>query len=110
MFDFLFVNHFDVLRNAAAIGFVAWLTWLVARHGVTWVWTKVQSAWSSAQGDVSGLVARVEALEAKVGTATIVTAPTGHTGHTGPTGAPAPTGHTGPTGPAGAPAPVVKTA
>lgn len=67
MFDFLFVNHFDAFRNAAAIGFVAWLTWLVARHGVAWVWTKAASAWYSLVGDFSGLAARVTALETDVG-------------------------------------------
>ena len=67
MFDFLFVKHFETLRDFAAVGFVAWLTWLVARHGVTWVWTKAQSAWSSLVGDFSGLSARITALEADVG-------------------------------------------
>ena len=67
MFDFLFVKHFETLRDFAAVGFVAWLTWLVARHGVTWVWTKAQSAWSSLVGDFSGLSARITALETDVG-------------------------------------------
>ena len=66
MFDFLFVKHFETLRDFAAVGFVAWLTWLVARHGAAWVWTKAQSAWSSLTGDVTGLVSRVEALEGDV--------------------------------------------
>lgn len=98
MFDFV-TAHGDTLRDLAALGFVLWLTWLVARHGVTWVWGKASSIWSSIKADTSGLVTRIEALETDVAglhTATAVpaTAPkvqaklaTGHTGASGPTGA-----------------------
>lgn len=65
MFDFV-TAHGDTLRDLAALGFVLWLTWLVARHGVTWVWGKASSIWSSIKADTSGLVTRVESLEANV--------------------------------------------
>lgn len=92
-------SHYDALRDGLAVVAVVWLTWLVARHGVTWVWSKASSIWSSIKADTSGLVARVEALETDVAglhtaTGTPATAPkvkaktaTGTTGVSGPTGA-----------------------
>lgn len=63
MWNFL-LDHKDGLRDALAVIAVVWLTWLIARHGTVWVWTKAQSAWGSLRSDTTGLVARVEALEA----------------------------------------------
>ena len=116
MFDFLFVKHFETLRDFAAVGFVAWLTWLVARHGVTWVWTKAQSAWSLLVGDFSGLSARITALETDVGAIkTVVPVPAVPVKAVAPVPAPkaAPVAPVAPVAPALAvttPAPAVKTA
>lgn len=94
MFEFV-KEHYDGLRDGLAVVAVVWLTWLVARHGVTWVWTKASSIWSSIKADTTGLVTRVEALEGDVAglhkaTGTPATAPkvvakvgTGPTGATG---------------------------
>lgn len=65
MWNFL-TTHFDAIRDGAAVVGVVYLTWMVARHGVAWVWTKVQSAYLSAKSDVSGVGGRLEALEANV--------------------------------------------
>lgn len=65
MFKFVTENS-EHLRDAAAVGFVVWLTWLVARHGSVWVWTKATSAWSSLVGDFSGVSTRLSTLEADV--------------------------------------------
>ena len=56
----------DRVRDVLALGAVVYLTWLVARHGVAWVWSKVQSIYSTAKVDIVALEARVTALEKTV--------------------------------------------
>lgn len=65
MFKFVTENS-EHLRDALAVGAVVWLTWLVARHGSVWVWTKATSAWSSLTGDFAGVSTRLSTLEADV--------------------------------------------
>lgn len=58
-----------LLKGLAVVGLV-YLTWMVARHGVTWVWTKVSSAASTVKGWVgvadADVVALYNSLETRV--------------------------------------------
>lgn len=112
MWDFV-KEHGELLRDLAALGFVIYIAVMVARHGFPWVWAKAVSIEQSVAGATSGLVSRVEALEANVaalhaGTGVVPVAPipakakallpsgwhqtvnlgpSGQTGISGPTGA-----------------------
>jgi hypothetical protein len=62
-------NNPTALKGFAVVGLV-YLTWMVARHGVAWVWTKVSSAASTVKGWVgvadADVVALYNSLETRV--------------------------------------------
>jgi hypothetical protein len=41
----------------AGVGGLMYLTWMVARHGVPWVWAKVKSIVSSGKEDLEAIIA-----------------------------------------------------